>query len=613
MAVIEANGATSLVLDGDNFFFYPTGGSAGPQLSYGGSLVTLGQFVGWTPIAVEATAGGYQVIWKNGSQYSGWNTDANGNYLSNSFTTVSGTSYALESRETTLQQDLNGDGTTGLTTTVIEANGGTSLVQIADRYAFGGPSGPQLSYGGSPYIAGQVAGWTPIAVEQAANGYRVAWKNSGTNQYTVWNTDTNGNYISSAFGAVSGSSAALQSLEPGFQQDLNGDGSIAPVTTLEANGSTSLVQIAGAYLLGGPSGPQLSYGGSPVTVGGSWTPISAERAANGYAVAWKLSGVGEYTVWNTDAYGNYVSSTGVLFGQSSGLEAYEPFMHQDLNGDGTLGVPTSMFNISVNYSGDPNYRFVFDQAAARWEQVVTGVTNMPGYYDNVQISASVGPIDGPGRILGQAGPTALVDGVPSAGIMQFDSADLASMYANGTLYYVILHEMGHVLGIGSLWNYDGLTSGSGYFGQNALNAYRLLTGNPYATSVPVETQGGQGTAGVHWSEAAFGNELMTGYIAGAPDPLSIVTVGSLQDLGYRVNYSAADPYNLPGYGGSAVESSSLQANALQGSNGSSGQPIGDVAVLTQSISSTFATSTSAATGITTMIPPPETLLAKPIG
>ena len=70
---------------------------------------------------------------------------------------------------------------------------------------------------------------------------------------------------------------------------------------------------------------------------------------------------------------------------------------------------------------------------------------------------------------------------------------------------------------------------------------------PRFSSVPLETGGGPGTAGSHRSEAVFGNELMTGYISGAPDPLSILTVATLQDVGYTVNYSAADFYSLPGH------------------------------------------------------------------
>ena len=49
---------------------------------------------------------------------------------------------------------------------------------------------------------------------------------TGANEYTVWTTDSNGNYTGNLIGAVSGNSYAFESLEPVFQQDLNGDGVI---------------------------------------------------------------------------------------------------------------------------------------------------------------------------------------------------------------------------------------------------------------------------------------------------------------------------------------------------------------------------------------------------
>ncbi|MFG3591858.1 Ig-like domain-containing protein [Bradyrhizobium sp. RDI18] len=50
---------------------------------------------------------------------------------------------------------------------------------------------------------------------------------ANSDQYTVWNTDINGNVVSNATGGfVSGTSNALRSLEPSFHQDLNGDGAI---------------------------------------------------------------------------------------------------------------------------------------------------------------------------------------------------------------------------------------------------------------------------------------------------------------------------------------------------------------------------------------------------
>jgi hypothetical protein len=58
--------------------------------------------------------------------------------------------------------------------------------------------------------------------------------------------------------------------------------------------------------------------------------------------------------------------------------------------------------------------------------------------------------------------------------------------------------------------------------------------------VLLETIGGQGTRDVHWAESDFGVELMTGFVNLPPNPLSLITTGSLQDLGYQVNNAAAD-------------------------------------------------------------------------
>jgi hypothetical protein len=61
------------------------------------------------------------------------------------------------------------------------------------------------------------------------------WKNTGSGQYTVWTTDSNGNYTGNLIGAVSGNSYALESLELAFNQDLSGD---ANVGLYAASGAT---------------------------------------------------------------------------------------------------------------------------------------------------------------------------------------------------------------------------------------------------------------------------------------------------------------------------------------------------------------------------------------
>ncbi len=69
--------------------------------------------------------------------------------------------------------------------------------------------------------------------------------------------------------------------------------------------------------------------------------------------------------------------------------------------------------------------------------------------DDLPVLAQGVAIDGPGRILGQAGsthvrPEAAGDAafLPAKGIMSFDTADLGRMEADGALHDVIAHEMG---------------------------------------------------------------------------------------------------------------------------------------------------------------------------
>jgi hypothetical protein len=177
--------------------------------------------------------------------------------------------------------------------------------------------------------------------------------------------------------------------------------------------------------------------------------------------------------------------------------------------------------------------------------------------DDVLILAQGTAIDGPGMILGQAGPTHLRPAsagaaafLPAKGIMSFDTADLARMEAAGTLNDVITHEMGHVLGVGTAWEQKGLLQGAGtsnptFSGPGAMEEYLTLRGGGRRRRVPVENTGSPGTRDGHWRETVFHNELMSGYISEPGNPLSRITVASLADLGYQVDLDAADPFELP--------------------------------------------------------------------
>jgi hypothetical protein len=207
--------------------------------------------------------------------------------------------------------------------------------------------------------------------------------------------------------------------------------------------------------------------------------------------------------------------------------------------------------IIVRFLGglSPSQQAVFTEAANRWENIIMSsfepVTVEGESIEGLLIEARGLTIDGQGQVLGQAGPTLLRPSmIPVKGVMEFDAADLAALEETGSLLSVILHEMGHVLGIGTLWESKGLLSNNNFTGLNAAREYGSLLLSD-ALPVPVEDMGGPGTAGGHWRETTFADELMTGFISGATQPLSRLTIASLIDLGYDVSFDEADQFALP--------------------------------------------------------------------
>ena len=91
---------------------------------------------------------------------------------------------------------------------------------------------PRCKYAGAAVTAGEFGGWTPIGAVQTASGYDVAWETAGADEYTVWTTDSNGNYTRQPHRRCVGNSYALESIETIFHQDLNGDGVIGLTTTV---------------------------------------------------------------------------------------------------------------------------------------------------------------------------------------------------------------------------------------------------------------------------------------------------------------------------------------------------------------------------------------------
>lgn len=223
--------------------------------------------------------------------------------------------------------------------------------------------------------------------------------------------------------------------------------------------------------------------------------------------------------------------------------------------------------LTINYSGPAQYQSAFDNAEGTWEGILTGYQNgvavtssfgssvgVGGTLTDVIINAVVEGIDGAGGILGSAGPTAVIsDGLgfvlATDGRMRFDTADVANLDAGGSLEAVILHEMAHVLGFGTLWTDNNVyVNNSGeYTGARATLEWQSEFGQ--SGTPDVELAGGAGTANGHWNENTFGlgttgitdsmgrdmtDELMTGWLS-SQTFISQMTVESFADIGFTVS------------------------------------------------------------------------------
>jgi hypothetical protein len=124
------------------------------------------------------------------------------------------------------------------------------------------------------------------------------------------------------------------------------------------------------------------------------------------------------------------------------------------------------YNIQLDLVGvtDTDH-IIFTNASSRWESIVRGDLSdisstallrpptsgctYPLTIDDLYICSIFKPIDGVGRVLGSAGPIYMrrSNKLTITGEMKFDSADVNNLKIAGNLVSVILHEMGHILGM----------------------------------------------------------------------------------------------------------------------------------------------------------------------
>jgi len=238
------------------------------------------------------------------------------------------------------------------------------------------------------------------------------------------------------------------------------------------------------------------------------------------------------------------------------------------------------FSIDLRIIGEltPDQEAEFLAAQERWERVIVGSLEPTHVHlaanecwadhpavdevvDDVLIIAMVGHF---GDVTtAAAGPCVLREGnlLAAMGLVVFNIPGMQHFERLGLLQDLVAHEIGHVLGISTtVWEPKELLVGQGgpdprFVGSHAQRAFRGMTGHTLGVPVPVENEGGPGTRDSHWRWRDFtgpqSSELMTALFRDE-NPLSALTIGALDDVGYAVDVNHAESYRLGSVAGSAA-------------------------------------------------------------
>ncbi len=191
-------------------------------------------------------------------------------------------------------------------------------------------------------------------------------------------------------------------------------------------------------------------------------------------------------------------------------------------------------------------------------QCFVGEPQLSETHHNLLLFVTVQQIDGRGGALALTNVCSVSDRdtLPVVSHIRLDPADLDSMEARGVLEAVILHEMGHALGFNPLsYVAKGLANGGAsdptFIGAVARAEFARHGAWYTGATVPLENTSMLGPRDPHWRLNVFGDELMVAGVGpGYKSPLSSITLGFFKDLGYDVDFSVADPYEVaPLFGG----------------------------------------------------------------
>ena len=316
--------------------------------------------------------------------------------------------------------------------------------------------------------------------------------------------------------------------------------------------------------------------------GGSISPASltTDAAGNATGPVWRLGKSATEQIALVSGGGHFITMTARV---ATDFDIDLRFFGPAPSAEAEAAFEEAAARIRATIVGDiPEVNIPATRNGAGIDMTLCGVNgvNVNEVIDDVLIYASIAPIDGAGHILASASVCLIRNQsrMTSIGVMKFDVEDIETLISTNRLSSVVLHEMLHVVGFGTIWTDTRrpggvLLSGGGtdnprYTGSAGISACGMAGGTA-ACGGGVAVEGlpfGAGTADSHWRESVFDSELMTGFVEaqGLSMPFSAITIQSLADAGYTVNLFVGDQYVVPFSAGLSVpgnQSRSLPVDA----------------------------------------------------
>ena len=238
---------------------------------------------------------------------------------------------------------------------------------------------------------------------------------------------------------------------------------------------------------------------------------------------------------------------------------------------------TGQFDITVEFGEGFNeeWRQAILHSVARWEQVITadyptsmaslqgcGIAHEASVDDlliRFEWQGRTGHIGGAAATCGTVATPGFPAGRPNAGVIWMNPTYFGTQHVGDFMVVdrVVIHEVGHVLGIGTTWletQMIDLDSIRPHFnGPKATEAFNRIMPRSAASArsrgvegVPVEDDG------AHWRSSAyavdgidgtytvFDDIMLPGGNRTQQNEITEITIGALQDLGYSVDIDQAD-------------------------------------------------------------------------